>query len=106
MYPQDEARSMSDDDPFGIMELLRPKPATKPRADYIYGQAKVADEAILEGNTRIGGFAKVYGGHFKGEARIGGFAKIYGGVWDGTEGIIVSGSWDGPHRPRLETHPI
>jgi hypothetical protein len=99
MYPQDEAGPMiDDDDPFGIMAILKP---TKKRADYIYGQAHVDDKVVLEGNARIGGFAKVYDGYIKGDARIGGFAKIYGGVWDGSEGIIVSGSWDGPSKPRF-----
>lgn len=62
----------------------------------VMGLAKVAPDVVIEEDAAIGGFAVIHGGHFKGKARIGGFAVIYGGVWDGTEGIITDGSWDGP----------
>lgn len=72
-------------------DLLWPKHTGR-----VMGLAKVAPNVIIEEDAAIGGFAVIHGGHFKGSARIGGFAVIYGGVWDGTEGIITEGSWDGP----------
>lgn len=66
----------------------------------ICGRARVSPGVIVEGNAVIGGYAQVFGGRFKGEAKIGGFAKIYGGEWDGSEGGISDGEWDGPRKPR------
>ena len=66
----------------------------------VYGDADVGASAFVGGGAEIYDRAKVFGtAQVSGKARIKGTAVILGGKWDGSEGPITSGTWNGPGIP-------
>ena len=66
----------------------------------VYGNATVAGQAMITGHAKVSGKAVVMGkAKVFGRANISGSTVIYGGNWDGSEGEITSGSWEGPGIP-------